>query len=231
MKGDRLPVCGLVFKVVLAVQFALVGLTCSSLFRSAWRGEHRCPIHHPAGLSSAVPSQDKNQHATLCLCALCQQIKVERDRMQLWQEPGLYLYCLVVVLASDVNESLLLAYIKEFIFLLQYLFVHFKIESVADDIMVMMDGCLQPVVTSVNQDRFSVEGLLCINIVGWYRQSGKLVTVPAISIPPPYTVMLISIVIWHTVAQCLLMWHCSGGCDGATCDLTLQGSISVSLPV
>lgn len=73
---------------------------------------------------------------------------------------------MVVVLASDVNESLLLAYIKEFIFLLQYLFVHFKIESVADDIMVMMDGCLQPVVTSVNQDRFSVEGLLCINIVG-----------------------------------------------------------------
>lgn len=73
---------------------------------------------------------------------------------------------MVVVLASDVNESLLLAYIKEFIFLLQYLFVHFKIESVADDIMVMMDGCLQPVVTSVNQDRFSVEGLLFINIVG-----------------------------------------------------------------
>lgn len=35
VKGDRLPVCGLVFKVVLAVQFALVGLTCSSLFRSA----------------------------------------------------------------------------------------------------------------------------------------------------------------------------------------------------
>lgn len=83
VKGDRLPVCGLVFKVVLAVQFALGGLTCTSLFRSASRGEHRCPIHHPAGLSSAVPSLDKNQHATLCLCALCQQIKVERDRMQL----------------------------------------------------------------------------------------------------------------------------------------------------
>lgn len=73
---------------------------------------------------------------------------------------------MVVILANDINESLLLAYLKEFIFLLQYLFVHFKIESVADDIMVMMDGCLQPVVTSVNQDRFSVEGLLCINIVG-----------------------------------------------------------------
>lgn len=73
---------------------------------------------------------------------------------------------MVVILANDINESLLLAYLKEFIFLLQYLFVHFKIESVADDIMVMMDGCLQPVVTSVNQDRFSVEGLLFINIVG-----------------------------------------------------------------
>lgn len=156
VKGDRLPVCGLVFKVVLAVQFALGGLTCSSLFRRAWRGEHKCPIHHPAGLFSAVPSLDKNQHATLCLCALRQQINVERDRMQLWQEPGLYLYCLVVVLASDANESLLLAHFKEFLFLLQYLFVYFKIESVADDIMVMMDGCLQPVVTSVNQARFNL---------------------------------------------------------------------------